>query len=72
MLPLAENPFLERWSDRDEQRTLGQAEQRIRERVEALYRRLVRRALNEAEGLCDLAEDALRREGVAMRKQRKA
>ena len=65
---------IERWRTRTEQRTLQQAEQRIRSRVEALYedfklaaigkesRVLVRRALVEAEGLCELAETALRRD----------
>jgi hypothetical protein len=50
------------------------AEKRIRSRIEDLYalaeratdagdcRRVVRRALTEAEGLCELAENALRRD----------
>jgi hypothetical protein len=74
-------PLLECWAERDEKRSLRQAEQRVRERVEALYalsdastdvagcRRLARRCLVEAEGLVDLADDVLRREGVVVARQ---
>jgi len=65
------NDFVEPWRQRTERRRLEAAERRIRDRVEVLYdasrfmvsgrerRRMVRRCLVEAEGLCELAETAM-------------
>lgn len=63
----------EPWRERTEKSALAAAEKRIRGKVAELYelseraagsdcKRLVRRALVEAEGLCQLAENALRRD----------
>ena len=67
----------EPWRAREEKNVLAAAEKRIRGRISELYdlserdsnrddcRRLVRKALTEAEGLCELAAGVLRRDWLA-------
>jgi hypothetical protein len=65
--------LVEPWAQRSEKRVFAAAEKRIRSRIEDLYalaeratdagdcRRVVRRCLTEAEGLCEIAEATLRK-----------
>jgi hypothetical protein len=69
----AHHSLVEPWRQRTEKSALAMAEKRIKGRIEELYalaeratdagdcRRVVRRALTEAEGLCELTESALRK-----------